>query len=468
MQEVQRFNKVLKSCVLLGDLILLNLLLWGFEQFLGNRFWCENCGSILQGMALITLCYLLCNMHSGVILHRSVVRLEQIMVRVLRNMVPFVLLSVCILLLFHFEFSHSRLFGLFYIVLILVIVSYRLAFRYFLELYRKQGGNVRKVILIGSHENMQELYHAMTDDPTSGYRVLGYFEDFPSDRYPSDVSYLGHPQEVNNFLKQNVGRVDQLYCSLPSARSAEIVPIINYCENHLVRFFSVPNVRNYLKRRMHFEMLGNVPVLSIRREPLELLENRIVKRTFDIVCSTLFLCTIFPFIYIIVGVAIKMSSPGPIFFKQKRSGEDGKEFWCYKFRSMRVNAQCDTLQATEHDPRKTRIGEIIRKTSIDELPQFINVFKGDMSIVGPRPHMLKHTQEYSLLINKFMVRHFVKPGITGWAQVTGYRGETKELWQMEGRVMRDIWYIEHWTFLLDLYIMYKTVYNAIHGEKEAY
>ena len=468
MQEVQRFNKVLKSCVLLGDLILLNLLLWGFEQFLGNRFWCENCGSILQGMALITLCYLLCNMHSGVILHRSVVRPEQIMVRVLRNMVPFVLLSVCILLLFHFEFSHSRLFGLFYIVLILVIVSYRLAFRYFLELYRKQGGNVRKVILIGSHENMQELYHAMTDDPTSGYRVLGYFEDFPSDRYPSDVSYLGHPQEVNNFLKQNVGRVDQLYCSLPSARSAEIVPIINYCENHLVRFFSVPNVRNYLKRRMHFEMLGNVPVLSIRREPLELLENRIVKRTFDIVCSTLFLCTIFPFIYIIVGVAIKMSSPGPIFFKQKRSGEDEKEFWCYKFRSMRVNAQCDTLQATEHDPRKTRIGEIIRKTSIDELPQFINVFKGDMSIVGPRPHMLKHTQEYSLLINKFMVRHFVKPGITGWAQVTGYRGETKELWQMEGRVMRDIWYIEHWTFLLDLYIMYKTVYNAIHGEKEAY
>ena len=468
MQEVQRFNKVLKSCVLLGDLILLNLLLWGFYLFFGNRFWCENCGSILQGMALITLCYLLCNMHSGVILHRSVVRPEQIMIRVLRNMVPFVLLSVCLLLLFHFEFSHSRLFGLFYIVLILIIVSYRLAFRYFLELYRKQGGNVRKVILIGSHENMQELYHAMTDDPTSGYRILGYFEDFPSDRYPSDVSYLGHPQEVSNFLEQNVGGVDQLYCSLPSARSAEIVPIINYCENHLVRFFSVPNVRNYLKRRMHFEMLGNVPVLSIRREPLELLENRIVKRTFDIVCSTLFLCTVFPFIYIIVGIAIKMSSPGPVFFKQKRSGEDGKEFWCYKFRSMRVNTQCDTLQATEHDPRKTRIGEIIRKTSIDELPQFINVLKGDMSIVGPRPHMLKHTQEYSLLINKFMVRHFVKPGITGWAQVTGYRGETKELWQMEGRVMRDIWYIEHWTFLLDLYIMYKTVYNAIHGEKEAY
>lgn len=468
MQEVQRFNKVLKSCVLLGDIILLNLLLWGFELFFGSRFWCGSCGSIIQGMALLTLCYLLCNIHTGVILHRPVVRPEQIIVRVLRNMVPFILLSVCLLLLFQFEFSHSRLFGLFYIVLILLIVIYRLTFRYFLELYRKDGGNVRKVILVGSHENMQELYHAMTDDPTSGYRVVGYFEDVPSDRYPKNVAYLGQPKEVNEYLKRNAGNVDQLYCSLPSARSSEIVPVINYCENHLVRFFSVPNVRNYLKRRMYFEMLGNVPVLSIRREPLELLENRIVKRAFDIMCSGLFLCTVFPFIYVIVGIAIKLSSPGPIFFRQKRSGEDGKEFWCYKFRSMKVNAQCDSLQATEHDPRKTRIGEIIRKTSIDELPQFINVLKGDMSIVGPRPHMLKHTEEYSQLINKFMVRHFVKPGITGWAQVTGYRGETKELWQMEGRVMRDIWYIEHWTFLLDLYIMYKTVYNAIHGEKEAY
>lgn len=468
MQEVQRFNKVLKSLVLLGDLILLNLLLWGFNSLLGTRFWCIHSGSIFQGMTLITLCYLLCNMHSGVILHRPVVRSEQIMIRVLRNMVPFVFFSVCMLLVFHFHFSHSRYFGLFYVALIIVIVSYRLIFRHFLELYRKKGGNVRKVVLVGSHENMQELYHAMTDDPTSGYRILGYFEDSPSDRYPQGVPYLGQPNEVNDFLEKHAGEIDQLYCSLPSVRSAEIVPVINYCENHLVRFFSVPNVRNYLKRRMHFELLGNVPVLSIRREPLESLENRIIKRVFDVVCSGLFLVTVFPFVYIFFGIAIKLSSPGPVFFKQKRSGEDGREFWCYKFRSMKVNAQCDTLQATENDPRKTRIGEIMRKTSVDELPQFINVLKGDMSIVGPRPHMLKHTEEYSNLINKFMVRHFVKPGITGWAQVTGYRGETKELWQMEGRVQRDIWYIEHWTFLLDLYIMYKTVYNAIRGEKEAY
>ena len=182
----------------------------------------------------------------------------------------------------------------------------------------QKWGKCRKVVLVGSHENMQELYHSMTDDPTSGYRVLGYFEDFPSDRYPMNIAYLGQPCEAVDYLTRNAEKIDQLYCSLPSARSAEIVPIINYCENHLIRFFSVPNVRNYLKRRMYFEMLGNVPVLSIRREPLELLENRIVKRSFDIICSLLFLCTLFPIIYIIVGLAIKISSPGPVFFKQKQ------------------------------------------------------------------------------------------------------------------------------------------------------
>ena len=468
MQEVQRFNKVLKTFVLLGDIILLNLLLWMFTSIWETRSLFEYSMPLLQNMALMTLCYLVCNIRSGVILHRPVVRPEQIMLRVARNMIPFVLIVFGLSYIFHFECVNLRQLGAFYVALIIVIISYRLTFRSILEFYRKSGENVRKVVLVGSHENMQELYHSMTDDPTSGYRVLGYFEDFPSDRYPMNIAYLGQPCEADDYLTRNAGKVDQLYCSLPSARSAEIVPIINYCENHLIRFFSVPNVRNYLKRRMYFEMLGNVPVLSIRREPLELLENRIVKRSFDIICSLLFLCTFFPIIYIIVGLAIKISSPGPVFFKQKRSGEAGREFWCYKFRSMKVNAQCDTLQATENDPRKTRIGEIMRKTSVDELPQFINVLKGDMSIVGPRPHMLVHTETYARLIDKYMVRHFIKQGVTGWAKTHGFRGETRELSLMEERVKADIWYMEHWTLLLDLYIIYKTILNIVVGEKNAY
>lgn len=319
---------------------------------------------------------------------------------------------------------------------------------------------------MGDNKNMIELYREMTQNSTVGFRVNGYFSDSLSRNFPENVPYLGHPKEVVAYLAKH--HTDQIYCSLSSDYSYEIVPIINYCENHLIRFYNVPNIRNYVHRRMYFDMFGNIPILSIRKEPLAQVENRMLKRTFDIFFSLLFLCTVFPFIYLIIGAAIKLSSPGPIFFKQKRSGENGKEFWCYKFRSMRVNVDSDKVQATIDDPRKTKIGDFMRRTSIDELPQFINVLLGQMSVVGPRPHMLKHTEEYSRLIDKYMVRHLVKPGITGWAQVTGYRGETKELWQMEGRVERDVWYLEHWTFLLDIYIIYKTVKNAVQGDKEAY
>ena len=184
--------------------------------------------------------------------------------------------------------------------------------------------------------------------------------------------------------------------------------------------------------------------------------------------SGIFLVTIFPVIYLIVGTIIKLTSPGPIFFKQMRTGLNGREFKCYKFRSMRVNDEADKKQATADDPRKTKFGNFLRRSNIDELPQFINVFKGEMSIVGPRPHMLAHTETYARWIDKYMVRHFIKPGVTGWAQTHGFRGETKELSQMEGRVQSDIWYMEHWTLLLDLYIIYKTIANVIVGEKNAY
>ena len=194
--------------------------------------------------------------------------------------------------------------------------------------------------------------------------------------------------------------------------------------------------------------------------------NRI-KRGLDILGSITGMIVFSP-LFLLIYLVIKIENGGKVIFSQERIGYQGKPFILYKFRSMKVNAEADTLQATKDDPRKTRWGNIMRKTNIDELPQFINVLLGDMSVVGPRPHMLKHTEEYSKLINKYMVRHFVKPGITGWSQVTGYRGETKELKDMEGRVIGDIWYIEHWSFWLDIYIIYKTVRNAIHGEKNAY
>ena len=192
-----------------------------------------------------------------------------------------------------------------------------------------------------------------------------------------------------------------------------------------------------------------------------------IKRFCDIISSIAIMLVTIP-LSIIAMVIIKFSDFGPIFFTQKRTGLNGVEFKCYKFRSMKVNEEADSKQATVNDPRKTRFGDFLRRSNIDELPQFINVFKGDMSIVGPRPHMLAHTEIYARLIDKYMVRHFIKPGVTGWAQTHGFRGETKELSQMEGRVKADIWYMEHWTLLLDLYIIYKTIANIILGEKNAY
>ena len=188
---------------------------------------------------------------------------------------------------------------------------------------------------------------------------------------------------------------------------------------------------------------------------------------FDIVFSSIFL-VFYPLIYIPVAIAIKLSSPGPVYFKQERTGYRGKSFLCYKFRTMRVNATADINQATKNDPRKTRVGDFLRRTSIDELPQFINVLKGDMSVVGPRPHMLKHTEDYSLIVDRYMVRHAVKPGITGLAQVKGYRGATDELWKMEKRVEFDVYYIENWTIFLDIKIIIRTIMNAFSGDKNAY
>lgn len=467
MKQILRFNKIIKSIIIAGDLCILNALFITLYYVLDTdtqRILLSD--SLPQLLVLLNLVYLLCNYSKGVVLHRRIVRADHIVMRAVRNTFCHAVVFISLITLVHFGSLSTRFLVIFYTAFLVLLVSYRLIFRHFVKIYRRKGGNRRTVALVGDGSNMVELYEEMTADPTSGFKVVGYFAEHPSDNYPKECHYLGTPQEVIPYLKKS--KAEHLYCGLTSSHSKEILPIISYCENNLIHFYSVPNVRNYLKRRMHLELIGNVPVLDIRQEPLAQPENRLAKRLFDIVFSLLFLCTIFPIIFIIIGLAIKITSPGPIFFKQKRSGKENKEFWCYKFRSMRVNKDSDKVQATLNDPRKTRLGNFMRKTNIDELPQFINVLLGDMSVVGPRPHMLKHTEEYSKLIDKYMVRHLVKPGITGWAQVTGFRGETKKLWQMEGRVERDIWYLEHWTFMLDLYIIYKTVKNAVKGEKEAY
>ena len=467
--RILQYNSIIQAFVIMGDLCLCNGLFYAFYYWANMMDKPVSFNSSLpQILIVMSLCYLLCTMRGGVILHRQKVHSYQIVARVFRNVFYFTIVSGFLLTVgMHFNVI-SLFYAAYLSALFLIISIYRLMFRTCLKIYRNNKKNIHYVVLVGSTPNNIELYHELTDDPASGYGVVGYFDDEPNPNMDNEhCTYLGKPEEVEHYLSAHP-YIHYLFCCLPSRKADVILPIINYCENNVVHFYSVPNLRNYLHNRVYFNMMGNVPYLSLRPDPLSRSENKFLKRAFDIAFSLLFLCTFFPIIFIIVAIVTKLTMPGPIFFRQKRNGLNDKEFYCIKFRSMKVNKDADTVQATKNDPRKTRWGDIMRKTNIDELPQFINVLLGDMSIVGPRPHMLKHTQEYSKLINKYMVRHFVKPGITGWSQVTGYRGETKELKDMEGRILGDIWYIEHWSFGLDLYIIYRTVRNAIHGEKNAY
>ncbi|MBR2360200.1 MAG: undecaprenyl-phosphate glucose phosphotransferase [Bacteroidaceae bacterium] len=472
MQDNRSVNKILKYAVIISDLCVLNLLI-AFFHFVGSQYWTShwNSDELLTSFFVYNICYLYCIGIWPPILYFNKVRSDEIVRRVFSSLFWFAVLTIVAFSCLNNAVTVTLPGILFFVILIVLVTFSRLTLRGLLKIARKRGRNTHQVIFVGDGDHMLELYNEMTEDPSYGYRIRGYFNDTKSELYPESIPWLGKLDDVTPYLQShtNGSKILNLYCGLHSADGVKINQIIRSCEASVVRFNSVPSMRTYLKRHMNMEFIGSMPILQLRREPLMESENRFIKRTFDIFCSSLFLFTIFPFIYLFVAIVIKITSPGPVFFKQKRNGINGKEFYCYKFRSMKVNAQADTLQATEHDPRKTKFGDFMRKTNIDELPQFINVLKGDMSLVGPRPHMVKHTEEYSALIGKYMVRHLIKPGITGWAQVTGCRGETKELYQMEERVKRDIWYVENWSFWLDLRIMYLTVKNMVlRNEKMAY
>ncbi len=463
MTQIERSNKIMRTLAVSFDTIVINVLFLAFravwlrynEPIVGDN--------LFMMMLSLTASYMLSASLGGIIFYYRAVRTDQVVRKSISNILLFLLVWLLVSSILNVGVGLNRPMALYFTVVAILVTAFRLSYRSVLKRQRDKGKHVCNVIYVGGGSNLVELYEEMAIQIATGYNVLGYFDKEPRNKFNSKCTYLGGLDEIQDFLANN--HVDRVYCGLPSKYSDIILPIINYCEGHLIRFFSVPNFRNYCQRRVSLEMFSNVPLLTIREEPLSLPTNRFIKRVFDIVFSFCFLCTAFLPIYIVVGIITKITSPGPIFFRQKRHGLDGKEFYMYKFRSMKVNKEADTVQATENDPRKTKWGNFLRKTSLDELPQFINVFLGDMSIVGPRPHMVKHTEEYSQLINTYMVRHFIKPGVTGRAQVTGFRGETKELSEMDGRVKADIWYMEHWTFTLDLYIIYKTVANVV-GNKD--
>lgn len=419
-------------------------------------------------LVLGVLCYIPAFLYFPPLLYRRIIHVDRIIERIFHLIILYVIILV-VALAFLKGSNIPFKFILTLTVIHWVFLSIeRVLLRRSIKSIRKKGRNQRKVILVGSPAYCQNLYKEISD-PNYGFKIAGiFYNDAEQQDLLIPIPYLGTIDQVTDYLK-NHKDIKAVYCTVQEENQTEIREILRYCENSVIRFYALPVYINRLRKRMVMIQQGNNMLLTSRNEPLSNINNALVKRAFDLICSTLFLITLFPLIYVFVAIIIKRQSPGPVLFRQERSGLNGKVFVCYKFRSMHVNKEADTLQATENDPRKFKFGDFMRRTNIDELPQFINVWLGDMSMVGPRPHMLKHTEMYSQLIKEYMVRHWVKPGITGWAQVLGLRGETKELKQMEDRVKADIWYVENWNFWLDIKIIWKTIWNMVtRNEKNAY
>lgn len=367
-------------------------------------------------------------------------------------------------LIFLASWIHNMSFYLwFYGILLLALPIAWISTRMATKRFRRHGGNYASIVIVGAGPTAKRLCDEMMTDPGYGYRFMGYFDNTPPE--DENMRYCGTIDDLGQYLLTH--NIDEVYYTLSAEDSAILQQVITAADNAVAQFFYVPPVSPYLTRIEELHNIGIVPIMSIRRQPLNKLTNRIIKRGFDIIFSSAFLL-VSPLIFIPVAIGIKMTSPGPVFFKQKRTGYLGRDFYCWKFRTMHVNRDADARQATRNDNRVTKFGHFLRHTSIDELPQFINVWLGDMSVVGPRPHMLKHTDDYRKIIKRYMVRHFIKPGITGWAQIKGFRGQTEEVWQMEKRVENDVWYIEHWSFLLDIKIVFLTIINVFKGEDNAY
>lgn len=392
-------------------------------------------------------------------------QMDRLMRRILLSVASHLLCFITLLYLMEVNDMPWWVFAEYYAIFTPVLLLWRVSGQTLLKRYRRSGGNLKKVVILGCDNTAIRLYDEMMADTGFGYEVQGFFDIYCPPDFPYKNLYRGNFKDLEAFV--NANNPDELYYTLSGDDSETIQQAVGICDSRMMQFYFVPRISPYLHRGFKQDHIGSVLVMCGLNNPLGYSFNAMLKRSFDILFSSAFLL-VSPVIFIPVAIAIKISSPGPVFFRQKRTGYMGNEFWCYKFRTMRVNTDSDTVQASKNDPRKTRVGDFLRRTSIDELPQFFNVLIGDMSVVGPRPHMLKHTEDYSRLIGDYMVRHFIKPGITGWAQVRGYRGQTEELWQMQKRVEHDIWYIEHWSFLLDIKIIIRTIINALHKEENAY
>lgn len=371
-------------------------------------------------------------------------------------------LIACVYFPFTPQASFDKLALLNYISINILLVTFaKFLLFYLLKEYRiYTGSNFRSTIIVGYNHQALELKKLFETKVDYGYVFLGFF----SDRKENN-EILGKFEDIKSFvIKHNV---DEIYCSLNDLSNEKLKDLVDFMnENKRVIKF-IPEAKDLFSKKLKVDYYELFPVLSIRNSPLNEPEIQILKRVFDLILSILIIVFVLSWLIPVLGLLIKLESRGPVFFKQGRPGKNQEEFYCYKFRSMVINKFSED-ETIKNDPRITKIGQFMRKTSIDELPQFFNVLLGDMSIVGPRPQLWAHNNAYKNKIKKYFIRDSVKPGITGLAQISGYRGEINNGKDMENRIKYDVFYIENWSLFLDIKIIFQTIISICKGDEKAF
>lgn len=369
---------------------------------------------------------------------------------------------------------NTKRFLFFYIIFLSILIPLEKIFHEkLMRFLHLKGVNRRKILIIGAGQTGMEFYNVLARNNHLGFEVIGFLDDAAKPEL--NGKYLGTIGKLKDYVSDhNIIPFDEVLVALPNSAHEKIKYVASIVRNHTIKLRIIPAYHELINSQYSISIFSGFPMITNRYVPLDDINLRVIKRAFDILFSSLVLVFVCSWLFPILAIAIKLSSRGPVFFIQERWGRKNEKIRCYKFRSMRVASKdVDTKsgkyqQAKKNDPRITRLGAILRKTSLDEFPQFINVFHGDMSVVGPRPHPTPLNMESKETIDGYLARHLVKPGITGWAQVNGYRGETSDSSLMEARVNYDIWYIENWSLLLDVKIIFLTFWKTIVGDKNAF
>lgn len=457
---IKQNQKLINKAVVFIDAVVINisfLLAWyirihsGFMELEGGSLTFKE--FLIPVLIMLPIYIVLYNFKKLYSTERTVFLSKEIINIFIANLFGIVIFSGLLFINKTIDYSRSLLI-IFFIICTIFISLERVIIRISMRIARKKGLNIRYTVFVGYSESTEKFNKLINENRHWGYKVLGVFEDYKVDS--ENFNYLGNIAELDNYLAENRD-IDEIIITLEMKDYDKLKTIISICEKLGIRTQIIPSYYKYFPAKPYVEEIGGLPLINIRYTPLDNILNKAIKRGIDIVGSLLAIIIFSP-VMLIIAILIKLTSKGPIIFKQERIGLNRKPFIMYKFRSMRQQDPEEEKKdwTVKNDPRKTKIGAFIRKTSIDELPQFFNVLKGDMSLIGPRPERPFYVEKFKDEIPKYMVKHQVRPGITGWAQVNGWRGDTS----IKKRIECDIYYIENWSLTLDIKIFILTFFKG--------